>query len=376
MGAYTTIDDPSAHFQSLRWTGNGAGQRDLTFGGNSDMQPDATMWFRENGVQPRLLTDSSRSWESGDKELVWNGNSTEGDTNAVNTGQYGWLAGNSSLTNGLRTYIGGYANSSNINYYAANWKLNGSTVANNTYGNITSSVQLNSTTKMSIVTYTGNGSVNQTIGHGLGVKPAWWFVKSRSATGYFMVGSAEEFGGTSNYMHFGSYEPNAEINNIWGDSPPNTNTIRVSNNSNVNSNGVTYVAYVFANTQGFHKHGSYKGNGNANGRFIATGFKPRAILTKRLTGAAGSWVWHDSRMGQSTGSGTSSGTDINPATANQVMESSSNSMDDYGDIDFLSNGFKLRENTTSINLNNTTYVYWAWADSPFVTSTGTPTTAR
>ena len=106
--------------------------------------------------------------ESGNKEIIWNGANVEGDTNAVNTGQYGWLAGHSSVTDGIRAYIGGYANSSNINYYAANWKLNGGTVASNTNGNITSSVQVNSTTKQSIITYTGNGTANQTIGHGLG----------------------------------------------------------------------------------------------------------------------------------------------------------------------------------------------------------------
>ena len=81
-------------------------------------------------------------------------------------------------------------------------------------------------------------------------------------------------------------------------------------------------------------------------------------------------------MGQSTGSGTSTGTDINPATANQVMESSSNSMDDYGDIDFLSNGFKVRDTDGRVNENNTTYIYMAWAENPFVTSTGIMGTAR
>jgi hypothetical protein len=375
--AYTTIDDPSKHFQSIRWTGNGAGQRDLTFGGNSDLQPDATMWFRENGVQMRLLTDSSRSWQSGNKEIIWNASNVEGDTNAVNTGAYGWLAGHTSVTDGIRAYIGGYANSSNINYYAANWKLNGSTVASNTNGNITSSVQVNSTTKQSIITYTGNGTANQTIGHGLGYTPAWWFVKNRTTSGTSpLVGSTSFFGGLSKYMQLDSYEPPGTITNIWGEAAPTGDVISVGNHATTNANGASYVMYVFSDVQGFHKHGKYTGTGNADGPTIYTGFKPRVILTKRSDGAAGSWVWHDSRMGQSTGSGTSTGTDINAATANQVMESSSNSMDDYGDIDFLSNGFKIRDTDTRVNLNNASYVYFAWADSPFVTSKGVPATAR
>ena len=135
--AYTNINDPSAYFQSLRWTGNGTNTRDFTFDGNSDLQPDACMWFRENGQSPRLLTDSSRSWESGNYELTWNSNIKEGDTNAINTGQYGWLAGHSSLTNGLRGYVSSsYTNSTGGKFYAASWKVNGGTTSSNTDGSI------------------------------------------------------------------------------------------------------------------------------------------------------------------------------------------------------------------------------------------------
>ena len=93
MAEYTTIDDSSAHFQSLRWTGNDTGQgaRDFTFEGNADMQPDMALGIRENGVQARFITDSSRDWSNGNNEWVWNGASIEGDTNAHNTGAYGCL---------------------------------------------------------------------------------------------------------------------------------------------------------------------------------------------------------------------------------------------------------------------------------------------
>jgi len=375
--AYTTIDDPSAHFQSLRWTGNSSSPRDLTFDGNSNMQPDACLMFREDGQQPRLLTDSSRSWGSANHELGWDSTGQEGNTGGINTGAYGWMG--PSISNGMRTQAGsssnGYSNTSPRKYYAATWKVNGGTTASNTDGNTTTTVQVNQAAGFSIVLYTGTGSGSQTMGHGLGVTPDIIITKARS--------------GTSNWSYNSNVGPmtygtNRMLLNTYAIATSDTNEVTAASSttftgggsSAVNSNGATYVAYCFTEVQGYSKFGSYIGNGNANGTFIYTGFKPRAILTKKTNGPVGSWVWHDCRMGQSTGTGTSTGTDINPATANQVMESSSNSMDDYGDIDFLSNGFKIRDTDTRVNENNTTFIYMAWADSPFTTSKGIPTTAR
>ena len=122
--------------------------------------------------------------------------------------------------------------------------------------------------------------------------------------------------------------------------------------SAVNSNGSTYVAYCFTEVQGYSKFGSMSVMEMQMEHLSIQDSNQEQFCTKKTTGPVGSWVWHDSRMGQSTGSGTSSGTDINPATANQVMESNSNSMDDYGDIDFLSNGFKIRDTDGRVNENN------------------------
>ena len=374
--AYTTIDDPSAYFQSLRWTGNAASTRDLTFDGNSDLQPDACMWFKENGQQHRLLTDSSRSWESGNHELAWSSNIKEGDTNAVNTGAYGWLAGHSSLTNGLRSYqSSSYTNTNGGKYYAASWKVNGGTTASNSDGSITSTVQNNSDAGVSIITYAGTGS-NGTIGHGLGVTPQFLFFKDRtSSTGHWATW--HEAIGDDYKLTINSYGIKDADGAFMNSTLPTSSVITIGGASvHTNANNKNYVCYAFTDVQGYSKYGSYKGNGNANGSFVYTGFKPRAIFTKKIDGAVGSWVWHDSRMGQSTGNGTSSGTDINVASANQVIESNSNLMDDYGDIDFLSNGFKVRDTDNRVNTNTSTYIYMAWADSPFTTSTGKPTTAR
>ena len=377
MGKYTNIDDPSAHFQTLRWTGNSSSPRDLTFDGNSDMQPDFCVMFRETGQQPRLITDSSRSWGSANNEITWDGTGQEGNTSGVNTGAYGWMG--PSISNGMRTQAGyssnGYSNTSGRNYYAATWKANNATTSSNTDGNTTTTIQVNQDAGFSIVLYTGTGSGSQTMGHGLGVTPNIIMTKSRS--------NALKWSFNSNVGSM-VYGTNRMINNTYGIAVSDTNEVTSANSTTftgggstaVNGNGATYVAYCFAEKQGYSKFGSYIGNGNANGTFVYTGFKPRVIVTKKVTGSVGSWIWHDSRLGQSTGSGTSTGTDINPATANQVMESNSNLMDDYGDIDFLSNGFKIRDTNNNVNTSGSEYLYMAFAENPFVTSTGIMGTAR
>ena len=98
-------------------------------------------------------------------------------------------------------------------------------------------------------------------------------------------------------------------------------------------------------------------------------------MTKR-TDAVGSWLWHDAKWGKLTSSGNASGNKSNPLTTSMVMESNSNVVDDYGSMDILSNGFKLRSDAAATNASTAPFVYMAWAHNPFVTSTGIPTTAR
>ena len=367
MAAYTTINDPSKHFQTAIWTGDGAtSDRNITNTGNSDLQPDLILGECRSHVQHKHLQDSSRGFSVGNKELVTNNNTAEGNTSAVNSAGYGYLG--PSLTDGFVSNFGsvnnGYWNVNSRLYAAWQWKGNGGTTSSNTNGNITSTVQVNTTAGFSIVTYTGNGSDNQTIGHGLGVTPTWWVVKRRDSTGSWNVGCSLGFwGGTSNYMLLNATNANADnVNNIWGDSPPNSTTIRVKNDAELNANNGTYVAYVFANKQGFQKTGSYYGNGNANGTFVYTGFKPAWVMVKR-NDSSNSWLVNDNQRGVN---GASPRAYLNEADVD-------GSAGDY--IDFLGNGFKLRTSAASMNTNNGVYFYVAFAENPFVTSTGAPTTA-
>jgi hypothetical protein len=354
--AYTNIDDPSAHFQAALYTATGS-NLSITNDGNSDLQPDF-IWFK------RRDSTTSHAWFN---SSVGRGGFLISDTDAS---EFAVAAGYELLTFdsdgfslGLNQW--GVTNSSG-NRVAWQWKANGGTTSSNTDGNITSTVQSNQDAGFSIVTYTGNGSNNQTIGHGLGVQPSWWIVKRRDSTGDWWFGASSILGGTSNYLKLNSEAANAEINNIWGDSPTSSTLFRVSNNAGLNASGGTYVAYLFANKQGYSKFGSYVGNGSTDGPFVYTGFKPAFIMRKRIDGAGG-WEILDYQR--------------NPTNlADQFLSASANSAEsnylDIFSIDILSNGFKFRTTRYESNQSGSTYIYMAFAENPFVTSTGIPTTAR
>ena len=359
--AYTNIDDPSAHFQALTYTGNGSNPRNLTNDGNSDLKPDL-IWGKSRGTNiDHQLYDSSRGFGTS-KGLQSNSTATESGQTT-----YGYIS--ASLTDGFTAAAGGtngdWFNRNNDPFVAWQWKANGGTTSSNTDGNITSTVQVNQDAGFSIVTYTGNGSNNQTIGHGLGVQPSWWVVKRRDSANDWFVGASSVLGGTSNYVRLNSGSANAESNNIWGDSPTSSTLFRVSNHAGLNASGGTYVAYLFANKQGFSKFGSYVGNGNSNGTFVYTGFKPAFVITK-VTDDARDWrMWDAARdtfnVVEKYLTPNTTGAEGTTSTLN---------------IDFLSNGFKLRGNHVSTNQSGKTFIYMAFAENPFVTSGGIPTTAR
>lgn len=357
MGKYTAIDDPSAHFQAFTYTGIQTNQS-ITLDGNSDLQPDL-YWYKARNTNYHYLVDSSRGTT---KYIYPNDTLVEGtvassyvtsfDSNGVT------LGGGDSGTN-----TGG------VSFANWAWKANGGTTSSNTDGNITSTVQSNQDAGFSLVTYTGNGSNNQTIGHGLGVQPSWWIVKRRDSTGDWWFGASSILGGTSNYLKLNSNAANAEINNIWGDSPTSSTLFRVSNNAGLNASGGTYVAYLFANKQGYSKFGKYVGNSSADGPFVYTGFKPAFLIVKKTTAAGADWRILDSAR--------------NPFNLTDLLLSANTTNAEFDGsthasnigVDFLSNGFKVRTTYAHYNGAND-FIYIAFAENPFVTSTGIMGTAR
>ena len=366
MAAYTNIDDPSAHFQTTTYTGAGANTV-VTNGGNSDLKPDL-LWIKNRTAgYGHFIVDSNRNISYAQNSSNAPYLEAEG-TSAENNNQ-NWMQ--SVNTDGFTTGISEHTNSNSGSAFVAwQWKANGGTTASNTDGSITTTTQVNSDAGFSIVTWAGGGTGS--LGHGLGVVPDMWIVKNRDYAVSWAVGFSDSsiLGGTSNYLQLNTANATSTYNNIWGSSPANSSTITMAGDRSVNISGNDYVGYFFKAKQGYSKFGKYKGNGNANGTFTYTGFKPAFVLVKRITNSGYNWRLVDSARN------TFNLTDrlLMPDSSSAEFDGSTHA-DNIG-MDFLSNGFKQRTSHTALNGSGATYIYMAFAEHPFVTSTGVPTTAR
>ena len=371
MAAYTTIDDPSAHFQTLVYTGNGSNPRNLTNDGNSDLKPD-WIWGKnrtDNGTD-HILTNTTLGLNPPITDSLLSSNSTGG----VNTPNptYGYVS--AMLTDGFTAVAGG-TNGDNFNanskeFVAWQWKANGGTTATNTTGNgIDSVVQANTTAGFSIVTYTGNGTQSgQTVGHGLGAVPKMIISKDRTNSSNVVSWRVYHVGiGPTKYIELQSTAAESTFND-WDDTAPTSSVYSVGGAGGytpTNTNNALYVAYCFAEIQGYSKFGKYVGNGNADGPFVYTGFKPAFLMMKESSSAGGNWVIFDNKR------------DVDNVLIHRLHPNTTagdNTSRNY--IDFYSNGFKMRNTDADHNQSGQTMIYMAVAENPFVTSTGIPTTAR
>jgi hypothetical protein len=150
---------------------------------------------------------------------------------------------------------------------------------------------------------------------------------------------------------------------FWNNTTPTSSVFSIGTQGDTNRSANTIIAYCFAEVKGFSKFGSYTGNGSADGTFVYTGFKPAFVITKR-TDAGDGWIMFDNKRSP-----------INIVDKNVQANSSAVEVT-FGYLDFLSNGFKLRMTGASANGSGASYIYMAFAENPFVTSTSIPTTAR
>ena len=351
--AYTNIDDPSAHFQIKTYTGNRTGGHAITNDGNSDLQPDL-IWNKSSSY-PSYHTwwDSSRG---SPKYIGSNGTEAEG----TYTGYLSTFDSDGFTLGGGDSRV-----NHNHEYVAWQWKANGGTTSSNTDGSITSTVQANQDAGFSIVTYTApNSSGNFTAGHGLGVKPDMVITKSRSVAGGWWTWH-KDLGQPNYYVGLHTNVAQAFEANIWG-AGFDTSTIGL-NVAASSQASQTYVAYCFAEKQGYSKFGSYVGNGNDNGPFVYTGFKPAWIMVKNIDSGVDHWHIIDNKRNPNNVAGKLLFADLTSAEITYTTEVL---------FDILSNGFKLRGDYDHINKSGENIIYMAFAENPFTTSTGIPTTAR
>jgi len=352
--AYTTIDDPSVYFQTTLYTGSGGSTQSVVNGGNSDLQPDLVWVKNRTDARWHRLVDSSRG---ASKNLYSNETDAEGTEASVTAfNSDGFSLGTDTGSDGW--------NEDGDAHVAWQWKANGGTTASNTDGSITSTVQANTTAGFNIVQYVGNGSSGATFGHGLGVAPEVVILKNRDTARSWFVGHLSL--GFNYITHLNQTTASDEDSVYWNNTAPSSTVVTLGNNEGGNENTNNFVAYCFKEKQGYSKFGSYTGNGNADGTFVYTGFKPAWVMFKATTGTE-NWGIFDNKRNTQTG---------NPRDI-YLMPSASNADSSESDsVDFLSNGFKWRIDSGFRNGNGVNFIYMAFAESPFVSSKGAPTTAR
>jgi len=336
--AQTEDDYPAKNFNVVTYTGNRTDDRAVDGVG---FKPDL-VWIKQRtgGSNPSILTDSSRG---ATKRLESNADIAEGTD-----------------SDGLKSFTSdGFTLGTNDKYNWENgwtytgwcWKANGGVTSSNTDGSITSTVQANTKAGFSIMTYTGTGS-NATIGHGLSAKPDFILTKRRSASQTWGVYHTSL--GATKYLALNTNANAGTSSSFWQDTEPTTSVISLGTEGRVNANSQTYVAYAWHSVEGYSKFGTYKGNGNAEGVFLYLGFRPRLFVTKKL--GSDNWVVIDSAretfnaMGEKILMWDTNDAEFDPSAVN---------------LDFVSNGVKMRNTDGKINANATDYVYMAWGDVPF-----------
>ena len=354
--AYTNIDDPSAYFQTALYTGNG-GTQSITNDGNSDLQPDLVWIKNRTTAYQHQAYDTSR----GATKKIQPSN-----TNAEATDTTGLTAFN---TDGFSVGSNVGVNQNSANQVAWQWKVNGGTTTSLS-SNINSVCQVNQDAGISIVKYTCTGGGNgQAVQHGLGLVPQVIITKNRTDTSYSDWITYHHSIGYTNFLKLNTSAAQAGSSPYNGGEPTN-----LTYNVSIDLVEATkdYVSYVFAPIQGYSKFGSYVGNANANGPFVYTGFKPAFVMVKILPHSGWDWAIMDNKRTPTNANGTYRFLWPNLTAAEFTDGDSSINME----IDFLSNGFKIRTARNELNYSGAKFIYMCFAENPFTTSTGIPTTAR
>jgi len=357
--AYTTIDDASLYFRIKTYTGNGTNDTAYTWDEtHANMQPD-WLWFKNRDEnQSHAIFDSVRG---ATLRIIPNETGAEGteNTNLDSFDSNGFTVDNELIVNG-----------SSDKMVAWGWKA-GTSFTNDAsstgVGSIDSAGSVSTDAGFSIVSYTGTGS-NGTIKHGLGSVPAWIITKNRDASQPWRIyhkgvdaSAPEDYG-----MILNDTSVRDNDNTAWNDTAPTSSVFSVGSSANTNNGSDDFIAYCFAEKKGYSKFGSYTGNGNADGTFVYTGFKPAFLIVKK-TSATAPWDVFDNKR------------DVDNPVVNRLHPNNSDTEfagSGYMDTDFLSNGFKLRTTDNELNTSGATFIYIAFAESPFVNSNGVPTNAR
>lgn len=338
---------PHDHFDCPIWNGSDS----TTTITGMDFKPDMLWIRRYDGLGDAVFNDSTKgigfNWKPA-------GNNANDNTNYVAT----YTSDGFTLTGNINN-----SNDANQKYTSACWKAAGGTTSSNSDGSITSSVQANTTSGISVVSYNGTGSA-ATVGHGLGVAPKVIICKNLALA---------DRGVTLNMSNLYATDP--ETDNIqfalesgtltdqadkWNDTAPTTSVFSVGSSNMVNNSGNVHIAYCFAEKNGFSKMGYYKGNGNVEGSYIYCGFRPKWIMVKKSDTSEEWFVKQSGLDGYGVGS-----------EKTRTIKYSTTSLSTNCTFQFLATGFRPITTDGKGNGNGNIYWYMAFAEMPIVGSNGT-----
>jgi len=345
--AYTTINKSTNYFDTSTWTATTNAISNLNFSPDwvwiksTDTANGHILFDTIRGANKRLTTASGAAEATVTDELM------SFDSN-------GYTLGSSGNTNDTSP--------SNASYVGWSWRGSDSSAASNSDGSITSTVSANTTAGFSIVKWTGTGA-NATVGHGLGAVPKMIIVKDTDASDNWNVYHASI--GNDSHLHLNLNFAASGSSIYWQDTTPTNSVFYIGSDSAINASGNEFIAYCFSDVAGFSKFGSYTGNGNADGPFIYTGFKPAFIMIK-MTSSTDNWIIQDNKRNTS-----------NISTSQRLRANSNNAeFSSSNPIDLYSNGFKAMSGSDGeFNGNGSTYIYMAFGQS-LVGSNNVPCTAR
>ena len=378
IGSDSDINGNNDTFASWNWKGAGANPaktyvvKVVSDGGNKYRLDD----FAANAVTLELSEGGTFTFDQSDS-------SNNGHPLRFSTTSNGTHAGGSIYTTGVvvsgtpgqagaKTTITVAASAPTLYYFCTVHSGMGgqaNTPVTNSFTNLDGSIQSNispnTISKFSVVSYTGNGTGNSTIGHGLGATPKFIIVKNRTTTqDWGTLSPTFVSASDSNILYLSKNDAQADGSNVWGTSAAfNNTTFTVGDWTGSNQSNSNFIAYCFSDVQGFSKIGSYIGNGNADGPMIYTGFKPAWIMIKRAIGGTDNWVMFDNKR--------SPFNEVNENLAANTDSSTNTGIK----IDMLSNGFKCRVAEGNTNVAGNTYIYMAFGQT-LVGTNNIPNNAR
>jgi len=350
MAAFTAIDDPGLNYKTKIYVGTGSTATITGVG----FQPDWTWIKSRDDTYWHNLIDSVRGYN----KYIFSNENREEDT---------WTDRLTSWNaDGFVLSTDGNVNQNTDNYASYNWKGGTTTGIAGSPSITPTSYSFNQTAGFSIITYTGTGSA-ATLPHGLGVIPECMIVKQTAGNASnwavyhknmrYPGGPAEDYG-----INLNTTGADA-LRNFWDDTTPTSTLWYVGSGAETNQVSGTYVGYFFAGKQGYSKFGIYTGTGNADGMFVYTGFQPSYLMVKTINNAGQNWNLYDNKRHPYN------------STVNNYFEPNDSTADGTStamNIDFLSNGFKPRGSNAGTNGSAHNYIYLAFAEAPFVNSSGVP----